>query len=408
MAMAYEFEWDTSGLGKTPAAYHLVVETTGTLTLSSARGATTLTVGGPGASHELYLPEGWQIEVTRSRGEGQATIDLVLMRTGVGSKTLKATFEEGVAHKVSVAVARERAEMREFSDVSSVTLGADVVRVEEGAADPGKDAYDPKDTALQEAIKAVKKELDDERKAHAAAEERAAEAERRAQEAEARVAEAEAAKARVAEAEAAEARAAEAESQVDALQERVVALEQTVKQVTAGQFKGLAEHLSGTGGISDELIALLAEAEKLVQTADEQRQRLVETRGRIATLEREVEEAKQEAAQLDKLEEARTLDLEAARADLEELKAQLSADGQTSDLMASDPFLLGNSVRKTLDKVRKELLAAERRIGAIIRYRETYLGGVHQAIWSGDGSIPLENDLQRGYDGDGSTAAEED
>lgn len=127
-------------------------------------------------------------------------------------------------------------------------------------------------------------------------------------------------------------------------------------------------------------------------------------KGRLETIRQELSRLEGERAQYEQSEEAANLDCEQARREIEELRVHYSLNNQTADLMENDPFLVGNSVRRTLQNVQSELESVDRRIAAIATYRESYASGVQQSILTGDGTLPLDQDLGRSGDGDDPSA----
>ena len=89
------------------------------------------------------------------------------------------------------------------------------------------------------------------------------------------------------------------------------------------------------------------------------------------------------------------------------LETKLNED--TAELMREEPLLKDNSALRTLERVRGELEAAEKRMGLVIRLREKLNSTIQQTILSGSGFIPLSEEQGGGEaDGDGSGPAEAD
>ena len=161
--------------------------------------------------------------------------------------------------------------------------------------------------------------------------------------------------------------------------------------------------------LSKELQAKLADAEK----ADGENRAL---RTDVENAEKDLDAKKAEqkvlADSLTKLKgELADLDMdcEAAGRELETLKSRLGDDEDTAELMREEPLLKDNSALRTLERVRGELEAAEKRMGLVIRLREKLNSTIQQTILSGSGFIPLSEEQGGGEaDGDGSGPAEAD
>lgn len=151
-----------------------------------------------------------------------------------------------------------------------------------------------------------------------------------------------------------------------------------------------------------EIESVQRQASNLQTQADDAKELLATANERVAGIRAEKERLEQQ------LEEVETLDLDQAKADFEEVRARFGANDETLQLMATDEFLTGNSVSKTLETITKELESVERRIGLIIIYRESFLGSVQQSMANGDGVLPFDKDLERGFDGDCSESETKD
>ena len=163
------------------------------------------------------------------------------------------------------------------------------------------------------------------------------------------------------------------------------------------------EWIAGLSREKDRLSGELAEKLERVQAAH---QELQEVRARLDEAESQCQAAEQERAGLQKgLDEAearlevKTLDCKQARTELDSLHAQMEGDEDILALMEEEPFLKGNSVRKTLEEIAKQMEAAERRMGQIIALREKINDTVQQAITRGDGVLPIGDELGGGPDG---------
>lgn len=132
-----------------------------------------------------------------------------------------------------------------------------------------------------------------------------------------------------------------------------------------------------------------------------ERAALAATQKALSDKTAEAERLNQELENSAALLELKTLDCEQARQTLDSLRERKLSDEDTLELMREEPFLKGNSVRKTLETAERELDAAEDKIGLIIRLREKINGAVQTAILAGDGRIPLSEELGGNRNGGG-------
>lgn len=144
----------------------------------------------------------------------------------------------------------------------------------------------------------------------------------------------------------------------------------------------------------------LSEAERLSGQARD-------TKRAISDKEAEAERLNRELKDSGALLELKTLDCEKARQTLDTLRERHLSDADTLELMRAEPFLKGNSVRKTLEAVGRELEAAENKLGLIIRLREKINDAVQMAILAGDGTLPLSEELGGRRHGGGGPASGE-
>lgn len=321
---------------------------------------------------------------------------LTLTRKLPADDRMDVNFEEGTIPSVKVRIGPAE---RNYEAVSAVVIQPNqVVRVTtDVTSDPGPGP------------KTVVKTTDADKQKELEAKLTAAEAKRKAAEAEKKELQKEleaAGKAKedlLEKLQAAEDRAADAEKLRDLAQKSADA-------IAGSRIEELMTALEkAKKALSKELQAKLAEAEK----ADGENRAL---RTGIEDAEKDLNAKKAEqkvlADSLTKLKgELADLDMdcEAAGRELETLKSRLGDDEDTAELMREEPLLKDNSALRTLERVRGELEAAEKRMGLVIRLREKLNSSIQQTILSGSGFIPLSEEQGGGEaDGDGSGPAEED
>lgn len=112
----------------------------------------------------------------------------------------------------------------------------------------------------------------------------------------------------------------------------------------------------------------------------------------IEELKKKQEELLREREQLNGVEEVLTLDCTEKQEEIRELKQQADLDKETIELLEDDRLLKKNSVAKTIENIEKELEAVERRIGLIIKIKETIGNKVQNTVLSGDGTISSEEE----------------
>lgn len=163
------------------------------------------------------------------------------------------------------------------------------------------------------------------------------------------------------------------------------------------------ELIAGLGREKDRLSEALAKKLERAQAAwqefQEVQARLEEAELQCRAAERERVGLQRELDEAEAWLEVKTLDCEQAQAELNCLRSQMDDDGNTLALMEEEPFLTGNSVRRTLEEITKKMEAAERRMGQIIALRERINDTVQQAITRGDGVLSIGEELGGGPDG---------
>lgn len=357
-------DWNCAELLGEQSLCQMIISTSGKVALAEEGGRREI-VGSRDKVHEVVRMSDWMVEAAFPSADG---IRLSLLACRSNPRQLDVAFEEGTLRQVALDVrsAAGQLSQRTFEDVSSVVIAGGVIGVECEGGQSGQQGGEEVDleSELSQALAA-------ERAAREAAEQQAA---------------------------ASAATVTQLQSQLAAERQHASALQ----GIAASNLDtALANARTSRDALSQDLQDRLSQIDDAQREVDDLAAQIGETQTRIAELERRRAELAAERERLEPLEEARTLDCDQANADLEELRARFGADEETSQLMQTDEFLSGNSVRKTLSKVTKELESIERRIGLIITYRETFMGQVHQAMVNGNGMLPLSNDLERGYDGDG-------
>ena len=358
--------------------YRFAIASRGKVALAEG-GGNQLIVGDPAKVHELYRLGSWVVEAS---GAGTNRLTLVLGPATASPSSIELAFEEDTVSEVEASARCVQISTRTFHDVTSIVVqeGGNSLRIECSESDEPP-APQPTQPAQPEPAPAPEPEVDlDVQLAAQLEQERAA-------------------------------RTA-AEQQVSMLQEQLSSERQrfaTLQGVAAGRLEeAVANARASRDTLSAELAASLDAIEAANREAEDLGRQNAEAQTRVQTLEQQLAELRAQREELEQLEEAHTLDCDQARADMEELRARYGANEGTAQLMQTDPFLKGNSVKKTLEKVTKELQSIERRIGMIITYRESFLRDVQLSLADGDGSLPLSRDLERGYDGDDGESEEAD
>lgn len=167
-----------------------------------------------------------------------------------------------------------------------------------------------------------------------------------------------------------------------------------LQDIIDGQLDNLLENLRGEQEQLDRELAEKASFLEETRNAVAARSReLDERRLELARYENTLENLRGEMEQSAALIELRKLDCETVRRELDGLREQNFSDQDTLELMREEPFLKGNSVRKTLEDAARSLEAAEKRLGLIIRLREKINESVRKTILIGDGTLPLSEEL---------------
>ena len=379
--------WACAAQGETVDRYEVTVTTNGKVALAEEGGSQQI-VGDRSKVHELYRLTSWMVESALTQ-DGKVIV--TLLPRGTSRRQLDLAFEGGTVQEVSIAARVARSmQVKTFLSVTSVTINPrDVVYVNCAGVPAGTEltpepvtapvtppapvqppAPQPSGVSAEE-LAAAQRDLAEAQQA-LAAERTAREAAERQRDANAGI--------------------------ITQLQAQLTTERQRASSLQGVAVSNLDTAVANARATRDALAQALQDKLDQIDTiqreVDDLTQRDAEAQARITELGEERE-------RLEPLVEAHTLDVGQASAELEELRARYGANDETSRLMQTDEFLVGNTVRKTLDKVTKELKSIERRIGVIITYRETFLDAVRDARMHGDGSLPLNEDLERGYDGDG-------
>ena len=366
-------DWNcTEQLGEIQTV-QLTVSTTGKAGLVEGDGAR-LVVGSRNRVHELFRMSTWMVEAAFPAND-KLLITLVPRQTS--PSRLELAFEGDTVSEVSFDVRSAAGQQQKtLTGVTSVVFDGGVLSVE-CAGDPSQRQNNPgpePDINLESELAAA---LTAEREAHAA-EQRAREAAERERDANASI-------------------ITQLQSTLAEERQRTSAL----RGVAASNLDtALANARVTRDALSQDLRDRLASIDGVQHEIEDLTTQIGDARTRITELEQQRAELAAERERLEPIEEAHSLDCEQASAELEELRLRFGANNGTAELLQKDEFLSGNSVRKTLAKVTKELESIERRIGLIITYRESFLGEVQQSMVNGDGTLPLNRDLERGYDGD--------
>lgn len=344
-------EWRQEGLPDT-AAFRLEIACDTQIRLDDGRGRQQL-LGAKKLSHELCRYGDWMVELIR----GDADRELGLRRSGSAERPLRIAFEAGTAEQVAIHRLQAQPESRVYRNVSSVIITGDLtIRVEcqEQGPRPSFRDRQPSGPSQQEYDRLFR-ELEGLRQAAIAA-----------------------------------------RGELEA--ERIANRE--LRELLTASGDEWIERLSRE---RDRLSEALAEKLEKAQTV---RQEAREAQARLEEAEIQCQAAEQERAgfqkELDQAEarlEVKRLDCERTQEELNCLRAQMKGDEDTLALMEEEPFLTGNSVRRTLEEIAKKMEAAERRMGQIIALREKINDTVQQAITQGDGVLPIDDELGGGQDG---------
>lgn len=150
----------------------------------------------------------------------------------------------------------------------------------------------------------------------------------------------------------------------------------------------IAELTQQQSQLSAANAGLLAKAKGQQRFIDQEEEKRTELQARISRLNSELEEARTQ-------EEILSLDCDAKKDEIQNLRRRLQEDEDTIQLIQNDPCAKGLPVAKNLEAAEKALTAAEKRIGWIISIREKVNGSVWDAVVSasGAGFVPLDDEL---------------
>lgn len=342
-------EWRHEGF-TAAAAYRLEITGGGSVKLDDGQGCRR-TLGARLLPHELYWCGGWMAESVR----GDAYIEVWLSCLLPAERPLRITFETGIAGQVVISLLQTPPESRTFLNVASITVAANQTVCLECEGTSPLPVWEPvSDTVFRST---QRQELE-------------------------------------------KAREDLAEARAGLEMERQTTLRlQDLLTVRGDEL--ITELAQERARLSEVLEEKLAQAEAAQQELEELQARLEEAKTRDKTLEQELASLQTQLEEAEGQNELKTLDCEQARTNLHCLQAQLADDKDTLTLMEEEPFLTGNSVRKTLEDTEKKLEAVERRIGRIIALREGINDTVQRAITRGDGILPLSGELGGDQDGPG-------
>lgn len=303
------------------------------------------------------------------------TCKLTLTRDLPAKDSLTISFQEGTLAEVTIAIPSLGGEVRSFSNVREIRIVPNQSISVTDPDGPTTETPDADDVGFEEEKRALEEKL---RKA--------------TEERDAASAQAEALKA-----------AAEAGEVTLRDLETARAENGLLERIAAANVDGLLLELSsGLASLCSELKKKLGELESVKGELDRTQASILDAEKKKAELGKALEEAK-------KLEEIRTMDCEDAERKLAALRAQFGDDQATLILMQEEPFLKGQSVSKKLENVEKELDAAEKTIGQILRWREAIDERIQRVVLQGtDGTIPLAEELGGNKDGVGSGPEEKD
>lgn len=353
-------EW-RPGTNQTVAAYRLEITGTAQVRLDDGQGRQQV-LGAKKMPHELYWYGGWMAESVR----GEDTQEVVLRRSDSAARSLRITFGAGTVGQVAVHRLHTPPESRVYQAVFGMTIEEDqTIRVEsrDDSAQRPPEGGQTAENVPRRAPSAPLQELEEARQSLAGMR-------------------------------------AELEAQQRA--------NSKLRELLGARGDDLIAALAQDSAILSEALAgKLEQARAAQEETQGLRARLEETELQIQAAEQEYAGLRRQMEEAEALLEVKTLDCGQTRADLDSLRTQLDCDRDTIVLMEEEPFLKGNSVRKTLENVSKELEAAERRLGRIIVLREKINDAVQQTITRGDGVLPLDSELGGEQDGSDGHEAED-
>ena len=374
-------EWSCADMTGSSERYQLSIKTKGIIAAVDERGGQ-CRLGIREHVHELYQLDDWLLETTFPQR------DVVKLQVVPGPLALSfdLLFQKRVS-ELDVVAGGDEAHARHFTQVKSVSfdpglrLVIDCAETDEPKEIPRDDGTgpsgppgwsNPPEDKNEREIQQLRSQVDSMRRELEAADAKNAELEQRVQ---------------------------QTEEQLHDEQRKSRELEETAGRHLSELLTETEAARSLADGELRETLAAIAQAQAASETIAEQ---LTEARERKQELEGRVAQLDQERLVLqERIAEIETLDLAQAQADLDELRGRFDANDRTAELMRGDTFLTGKSVRQMLEQVGDELATVEGRIGMIAAYRETYLGKVQETIQAGNGTLPLDQEIERGYEGDG-------
>lgn len=380
-------EWSCADMTGASERYLLTLHTAAKVAVVDGHGNQQV-LGSRERVHERYRVGDWSVEATFPQTDAIA----LLLVPAQGAPKIDLVFQEQRIRGVDIEAWGDSQHAHSFSDVRSVTIAPGNKLVVDGQGDPINPVVQGMPSEEVEALRAeleqARAQRDDLQRQLDASGTQAGDLERRATEA--------------------EEQAREAQRQLQEQRARADAL----RNAAEGRLADMLAHAQAERAVLDPDLQTLvdaiaqqqAEADGISAQISDAQRRQEELRGEIERLTQERDEIMQRVEEID------SLDCQRAREEVEELRLRYEANEQTVDLMRDDPFLTGNSVRRTLERVTDQLAAAEKRIGLIVAYRETYLHEVQQSVNMGGGVLPLSQELERGYDvdGDAEPAEEQD
>ena len=141
-----------------------------------------------------------------------------------------------------------------------------------------------------------------------------------------------------------------------------------------------------------------------LNAALQEKTRTIETRrAALETLSRETEaldsdlkSLETQTQELRRLKEIRCMDCQQAREELAALRTQYQDDEDSLRLLLEEesPLLRNSTLKETMNQIGTELDAVERRIGQIIRWRESVNGAVQKVILNGSGFLDANSELK--------------
>ena len=173
--------------------------------------------------------------------------------------------------------------------------------------------------------------------------------------------------------------------------------------VEAGVDRILEANRSGQLTISQDLRNKLDSLDRELENSNQQltqlqtqeseaNQKVIEAQRLLNEARERLKGLREQISSLSAQKEVTDLDCEAAAEELEALRTRLQMDGDIVALTESR-WLKNNSVAETMKEMKKKMDAVEKRIGFILRARETYGSFVQSAVLrDGDGTITAQEE----------------